>query len=172
MDGVSGSDGAPGVLLLSPISGVRHTGEEYPIQDEGTVQDKKLLDENNVVTVVDSADIELGSDAKDAEYGDRVETIPRRVRSKLPSEEEYVRLGMVSKVVAKLNSACSVEFRQAPLCLKKRSLLSLPTTTAHALTEIKSATDREESGSARSGSRVLSLKPSSFASEAKESSTQ
>lgn len=174
IDGVSESDGAPGVLSLSPISDVHYTTEGDLVQDKGIIQDANLLDQENSVTVVDSVHAELRSDIEDAEYSDRIDKGPRRVRSKLPSEEEqpYVELGMVSMAIEKLNLANSGEVRQAPSFLKTTSLLPLPTTAAHALTEIKSSTDIDVSGSPQILSNLFSMTQSSVASEAKELSRQ
>ncbi|PXF45422.1 hypothetical protein BWQ96_04837 [Gracilariopsis chorda] len=172
IDGVPVSDGEAGVPSLRPISDVRHEVEEGVLQDEEKTSAPTLLHESNLVTIVESAVEVTESDAEEPAYDDRVDNAPRRVRSKLPSEEErpYIEPGMVAKVIAKLNSANSVEFRQASSFVKKTSLLPLTPNNARAVTMINSSADGTESGSSETVSDAISLTQSSVASEAKESS--
>ncbi|PXF41789.1 hypothetical protein BWQ96_08510 [Gracilariopsis chorda] len=166
-------EGESDISSPSPICDVPDQTEDALQADEGVTTVTMSLNDKNMAAIIESEDEVTVSETEEPAYDDRVDNVPRRVRSKLPSEEKppHIEPGMVSKVIAKLNSASSFEFKQASSFIKKKTLLQVSPTAACAMTDADSSADRTaETKSFKAVSDTLSLTASSSASERETSS--
>ncbi|PXF42260.1 hypothetical protein BWQ96_07979 [Gracilariopsis chorda] len=159
------------ILSVSPSKELSQQVEEALPKDDTTAP--IILNDRNSVTTIEPVDEIKGLETEGSVSQKGVDDVPRRVRSKLPSEEEppYIEPGMVSKVIAKLNSASNVEYRHESSFVKKTSLVHRSLKAACAVTKIGPPAHRfAEPKSCEAALNVLSLTQSSSASEEIETS--